>query len=50
MTPNEIARVCCERGIDWIAITDHNSAGNVRVFTEVLDSGLTASAVTMSAV
>lgn len=36
MTPNEIARVCCERGIDWIAITDHNSAGNVRVFTEVL--------------
>ncbi|KUK80913.1 MAG: PHP domain protein [Mesotoga prima] len=36
MTPGEIAKVCVSRGIDWIAITDHNSAGNVRVFSSVL--------------
>ncbi len=36
MTPHEIASVCVSKGIDWISITDHNSAGNVRVFSKVL--------------
>ncbi len=36
MVPNELAKklVSCE--IDWVAITDHNSCGNVRVFEKVL--------------
>ncbi|MBN2220077.1 MAG: PHP domain-containing protein [Kosmotogaceae bacterium] len=37
MTPKEIASVCVSKGIDWIAITDHNSARNVRVFSDVLN-------------
>lgn len=41
MTPREIASVCVQRGIDWISIADHNSAGNVRVFSRVLgESGI----------
>jgi len=36
MTPREIASVCVSKGIDWVSITDHNSAGNVRVFSKVL--------------
>ena len=36
MTPGEIESVCVRKGIDWIAITDHNSAGNTRVITNVL--------------
>ncbi|MGC9322128.1 MAG: PHP domain-containing protein [Kosmotogaceae bacterium] len=36
MTPHEIASVCVSKGIDWISITDHNSAGNVRAFSKVL--------------
>lgn len=37
MTPNAIALTCVSKGIDWIAITDHNSARNVRVFSKVLN-------------
>ncbi|WP_273229393.1 PHP domain-containing protein [Kosmotoga pacifica] len=36
MTPGAVAERLQELGIDWVAITDHNSAGNVRVFSEVL--------------
>ncbi|WP_290666422.1 PHP domain-containing protein [Kosmotoga sp.] len=36
MTPAVVGKRLQELGIDWIAITDHNSAGNVRVFSKVL--------------
>ena len=38
MVPGAIAAVLEERGVDWIAITDHNTAGNVRAFTKVMNS------------
>lgn len=37
MTPNTMAELLRERGVDWISITDHNTTGNVRVFSEVLE-------------
>ncbi len=37
MTPNTVASRLMELGIDWVSITDHNSARNIRAFTEVLD-------------
>lgn len=36
MTPATVAELLKERGVDWISITDHNTAGNVRAFSEVL--------------
>ncbi|RKX51575.1 MAG: histidinol-phosphatase [Thermotoga sp.] len=36
MLPNQIARRANEMGIDVLAITDHNTAGNVEVFEKVL--------------
>lgn len=36
MTPAAIAEKLVQLGIDWVAITDHNSARNVRVFHKVL--------------
>ncbi|OAA25541.1 PHP domain-containing protein [Kosmotoga sp. DU53] len=36
MTPRAVAEVLTEKGIDWIAVTDHNSAGNVRTFMKAL--------------
>ncbi|OAA31916.1 histidinol phosphatase [Kosmotoga arenicorallina S304] len=38
MTPAVIGKRLQEIGIDWISITDHNSAGNVRTFSKVLKS------------
>ncbi|MDI3472640.1 MAG: 3,5-nucleoside bisphosphate phosphatase [Thermotogaceae bacterium] len=36
MVPNILGKKLQESGIDWIAITDHNSTKNVRVFKNVL--------------
>lgn len=36
MTPVAVAETLTEKGIDWIAITDHNTAGNVRAFAKAL--------------
>jgi len=35
MTPNTVASRLMELGIDWASITDHNTARNVRVFSQV---------------
>jgi len=34
MTPNNIVNMACLKGLDMIAVTDHNSAGNVRAVCE----------------
>lgn len=36
MVPNVVGERLQKAGIDWIAVTDHNSTKNVRVFKEVL--------------
>jgi len=36
MVPNVVGEKLQEVGIDWVAITDHNSVRNVRVFKKVL--------------
>jgi PHP family Zn ribbon phosphoesterase len=36
MTPGTIAEALSQKGLDWVAITDHNSTRNVRVFRNVL--------------
>jgi len=38
MTPNNLGSYLNNYGIDWIAVTDHNSTRNVRVFSSVLDT------------
>ncbi len=37
MTPNEIGKRLKSAQIDWVAITDHNSCGNVSIFEKVLE-------------
>lgn len=37
MTPNNIVNMSIIKGLDAIAVTDHNSCGNVRAVTEVAD-------------
>ncbi len=36
MVPNAVARELERTGVEWVAITDHNSCGNVKVFDKVL--------------
>ncbi len=38
MTPHEIAQALKRVGVQWVAITDHNSCGNVEVFEKVLST------------
>src|SRR6056297_265164 len=35
MTPNQVAKKLMENHIDWAAITDHNSTGNLKSFERV---------------
>ncbi len=42
MTPHEVAKALSRAGVEWAAITDHNSCGNVAIFEKVLsDYGIT---------
>jgi predicted metal-dependent phosphoesterase TrpH len=37
MTPNNIVNMACLKGLDAIAVTDHNAAGNVRAVTRAAE-------------
>ena len=37
MTPNNIVNMSLLKGLDMIAVTDHNSCGNIRAVMEVAE-------------